>query len=202
VPFIETHLSEPAALVGHSLVGMVGIIAAAQAPSLFKALVVGDSLLFWEGMAQNFPVDQKQVALARRRLNETVSIEEATHEMSHFFDLNDPWHRLFSQAFFQWDPAGQLGMSEALESKEKFTQGYDCEVLLPQITCPILLVQGDPDAPGPLSGLLTDQEIERAKALHPRVSAERIDGEWHALGMDNWDVIPFVRSITLFLETL
>ena len=52
VAFIESHLSAPAAIFGHSLGGMVEISIAANKPDLVRALIVGDSILYKESIAQ------------------------------------------------------------------------------------------------------------------------------------------------------
>jgi len=180
----------------------MSIIAAAQAPSLFNTIVVGDSLVFWEGLAQNFPLDPQGTELARRRIKEPISLEEYKDEYREIwgevFDFGDPWTHVLIKNLFRWDPEGAVAFNKRFESKDAFTQGYNCDELLPKISCPILLIQADPNVPG--FTVLTDHEIERAQGLNPRTSTVRIEGEWHALGTDNWNVIPLVRAISLFIE--
>ncbi len=56
-------------------------------------------------------------------------------------------------------------------------EGYEPEALLPAITCPVLILQGDPAA----GGLLSDREVERALRLLPRPTHLRLEGIGHEL---------------------
>jgi len=52
-------------------------------------------------------------------------------------------------------------LTALLDDHDNTTAGYDMEVLLPAIRCPVLLLQADPDA----GGVMKDVDVERAMSL-------------------------------------
>jgi pimeloyl-ACP methyl ester carboxylesterase len=69
----------------------------------------------------------------------------------------------------------------------------DYDLLLPQIRCPVLIIQGNPA----LGGRLTDQEVERAIARLSRPTVARVETVGHLLDPDLVQ-----RALTAFLESL
>jgi hypothetical protein len=64
------------------------------------------------------------------------------------------------------------------------------------ISCPVLIIQGNP-AHG---GLLTNEEIERALTLLPRIIIARMETVGHPLHTQEKE--PVLFALTSFLETL
>ena len=91
------------------------------------------------------------------------------------------------------------GVLEAvLEGPEAMLEGYDPEVLLPKITCPVLLLQADPE----WGGQLRDDDIRRGLRLLHRASHVRLVRIGHELHGPP-DQAPIVLdAIMPFLETV
>jgi pimeloyl-ACP methyl ester carboxylesterase len=86
-------------------------------------------------------------------------------------------------------------LAAVLERREMLA-GYEAGVLLPKITCPVLLLQADPQH----GAVLTDGEIEAAQRL-ARVEHVRLRGIGHPLhGTHPAEVLaaiaPFVDRLT------
>jgi pimeloyl-ACP methyl ester carboxylesterase len=68
-------------------------------------------------------------------------------------------------------------LAAVLKGPESMVEGYEPEVLLPAITCPVLLMQADP-----LQGsALPDDEVNLALRLLRHATHVRMDGLSHAL---------------------
>jgi pimeloyl-ACP methyl ester carboxylesterase len=68
-------------------------------------------------------------------------------------------------------------LTAILDRFELTANGYEMEIVLPSIQCPVLLLQADPT----VGGIMTDAEIERALPLLLRPSHARLVGVSHAL---------------------
>jgi pimeloyl-ACP methyl ester carboxylesterase len=77
-------------------------------------------------------------------------------------------------------------------------QAFDFESMLPAVSCPVLLLQGDP----PHGGLMTDQDVEYAMSLLPEAYHVQIESAGHDLGMGTCELAPLTRAVLNFLESL
>ncbi len=75
-------------------------------------------------------------------------------------------------------------------------EDYDYERLFPLISCPDLIIQGSPTH----GGMLTNEEIEQAIMLLPRVTVARMDTVGHPLHTQEKESV--LLAITAFLNTL
>ncbi len=76
--------------------------------------------------------------------------------------------------------------------------GYDPEVLLPAITCPVLLLQADP-AQG---GVLRADEVALGLRLLPNATHIRLDGHGHPLHGPPGGTRAVLDAIAPFLASL
>ncbi len=77
----------------------------------------------------------------------------------------------------------------------RLTAGYDPDTLLARVTCPVLLLQGDPRR----EGLMTDDDVRRATALRPGAQHVFFAGLGHGLHVEDpgrvLDVLlPFIKE--------
>jgi len=90
-------------------------------------------------------------------------------------------------------------MIECKDDPSKFTamaEGYDTEMLFPQINCSVLLLRGNPE----LGGTISVEELEKAKALIPNLTYVYFDSIGHALFPRGPE--PVLTPLTVFLESL
>ncbi len=183
VEFIESAMPEPPAIFGESLGGMVGIMVAAENPDSVRALIVGDSLLYREAVDQY--LENFEGASERQELIRSISdIDEMAGALEqHFAAQQGAFQRYAAKCFTKLDPDIQ---------NREVGEKYDCEVLLPKITCPTLLLQ---------SALLSDDDVERALGQLSKGYAVRFPDMGHLLHLEpqGYEV---VNTVSLFLESL
>ena len=194
VVFLKKVVKEPAVVFGHSAGGVAAIMLGGQLPEMVRAIIVGDS-----------PID------LAHHVND-VSKEEAIHNWAELRSLTGrPMNELLlllkerytgtrlryaARTLSQVDP-GVLEFHAEGRTQEFFAK-VDIDALLRMISCPVLLLQGDPSR----GGMLSDREVEHVKSTIPDVSSVMIQNEGHALGMYTWNVTPFLRAVSNFLESL
>jgi pimeloyl-ACP methyl ester carboxylesterase len=104
--------------------------------------------------------------------------------------------RYTAKTLSQADP--ELLAFHAEGRTQEFFKNLNMDTVLRQISCPILLLQGDPSH----GGLLSNHEVEYVQSIIPEISHVIITDEGHALGLDTWNVTPLLRAISNFLESL
>ena len=77
-------------------------------------------------------------------------------------------------------------------------EGFDMDQILARITCPVLLLQGNPS----LGGMMTDEMVKHTQSILPNAMHMLIESAGHSLGTDTWEVVPLSRAVTSFLESL
>jgi pimeloyl-ACP methyl ester carboxylesterase len=111
-----------------------------------------------------------------------------------------------SLSYLQDAPIALRGMSTSLNQLDpeamamfrdaRMTDGMDPSMLLPRISCPVLLLQGNPT----LGALMVDADVERARSLLTRVKHVRIEKAGHGLHVQDPDSV--LDAVMTFLETL
>jgi len=201
--FLETVLPSGAAIFEHSLGGEVGMYVAAQGNCRATALIVGDSAISPESFARSmydplfFQLHElilrggSQEELARGigkieirvpDLDETLRIEELPGnseavllEWAHCAMLTDPdalAMTLDGSSFEGWNPAE----------------------ILPRISCPTLLLQGNPD----LDALLSDSDVKLALKLLPKAEHVKFPLLGHALFIQQPK--PVLQAVSDFMQ--
>jgi len=179
-------LTGRADVFGHSLGAQVAIVAAARRPELFRALAIGDTPLsastLRPGLLQARPRLRvwRDLAATDRALDE---IADALREMRVDFEgrsgraedlmtKDSTWFPFMAECLHDLDST----MLDAVIEFEEMHAGYEARRLLPQITCPILLIQADPAHGGSLS----DEDVASARSLLQGLRVARIDGVGHS----------------------
>jgi pimeloyl-ACP methyl ester carboxylesterase len=102
------------------------------------------------------------------------------------------WAKTLSQV----DP--DVAQYQAEGRMREYVQKVDLDAALRQITCPVLLLQGDPSK----GGVISDSDVEHALSLLTDGLYVILEGVGHNLGLDSWKVAPLLRAVTDFLESL
>lgn len=183
IAFLRQQLAEAAAVIGHSLGGMIALLVAAQCPDCVRAVVVGDAPLSAETWRALLDQDRDRLTLWRNLAGGRYPLEEVAAAIPDAPAIN----------VYQTDP-GMLTV--LLDDFDNTAAGYDMESLLPSIHCPVLLLQADPTS----GGVMTDANVERALALLARPSYVRLEGVSHVLHNEQKE--PVLQAITAFLTSL
>ncbi|HEK9103964.1 alpha/beta hydrolase [Bacillus pfraonensis] len=185
VNFIKEHIAEPVIIFGHSLGGILGIQLAAHYPELVKGLVIGESpmeievlkegsekLMKWKMMIQNGP-------------------EMSKHMMPKKGD--NPLLDFMVESVMLTDPGVLIAM---IDQFDETYAGYNTDILLPKIHCPVLLLQGNPE----LKGVVRDQDVKKALKLLPNAKHVKLENVGHTLQFENKDavlgvILPFIKHL-------
>lgn len=212
--FLRSHVAEPAILFGHSAGGMLALWLGAQIPQKVRAIIVGDSPISIERLVAHMSDEEfisfyatlRDLAGSGRSLAEMVSaladIPVSVPEQDkpvRYGDLpsvNDASLREWARTLSQLDP--RVLEFHAEGRAQEFFESFNIEAALRQISCPVLLLQGNAE----LGGVMSDQEVEHALSVLSDVSHVVIEHAGHDLGLSTWEVAPLLRAVTDFLESL
>ena len=186
--FLSGLVRAPAVVYGHSLGGEVAVMVAAHHPGLVRAVVVGDVPFTAEDHPTEEPSHRAmnelwhrlagrpvaEIAAALRDMPVPVAGADAPVRAGDAFGEESPWFEFQATNLHRLDPGV---LAAVLAGPEVMLEGYEPEVLLPAIACPVLILQADAAA----GGLLTDREVERALRLLPRPTHLRLEGIGHEL---------------------
>lgn len=208
VAFLSQVVNAPAVLFGHSLGGQIAMLVAASSPELVRGLIIGDApfdlgrlraalkrdrprLLYWRQWAG--PLHSVE-EIAQALKNTPITTEDrASPVAAHtLFGEENPWFQQMAEHLQHNDP----DMLTAVIEFDQMHQGYDAHRLFPQIGCPTLIIQGSPVH----GGMVSDEEIELARALLPRLTVARMKTVGH--GLHTQDKEPVVEVMQAFLNTL
>ncbi len=186
--FLAQVVREPAVVYGHSLGGEVAVMVAGWHPGLVRAVIVGDAPLsttdhpteapyhramneLWHRLA-GWPVPE--LAAALREMPVSAPGTEAPVPAGAAFANESAWFEFQATNLHRLDPRM---LAAVLDGPEVMLEGCEPDVLLPAITCPVLVLQADPAA----GGLLSDTDVEMGLRLLPRATHVRLKGIGHEL---------------------
>jgi pimeloyl-ACP methyl ester carboxylesterase len=200
--FLASLLPSGAAIFGHSLGAMVGMWVAGGGCNV-NALIVGDSMISFDNFAGSMyaPLFRQlrelmlrhgsqeelargigKMAISVPGLEEAVRIEDLPGN-----DEASLWE--WARCALQTDPDA---LAMALDGSSY--DGWDPQRVLPRISCPTLLLQGNPE----LGALLSDQDAELALKLLPDGELVNFQLLGHALFMQQPQ--PVLKAVVYFLE--
>lgn len=198
--FLDAVVALPAALFGHSLGAMVGMFAAAENARV-SALIVGDSLITPSNLGPMYDQIFSQLYRLLLRGGSEQQLARGIGKIEIYFPGIAERLRLeelpgnSDQVLSEWartairtDPEG-LRMTLDRSSLD----GWTPERILPRISCPVLLLQGNPE----LDALLSDSDLALAKRLLPRARHVKFPLLGHALFMQQSK--PVLEEVLRFL---
>lgn len=202
-------VSGPAFVFGHSLGGIVALMAAGTYPDLIKGVLVGDSPLdaaTWEAVMQGpsrarnrdwitlaggkFSVDEIIDRLKDADADELDPLTQTPLRMRDVYGEDHPVYRHLAERLYEHDPEV---LEMILDDYAHVAEGFQMERLLPAIRCPVLLMQADPGA----GGVMTDAEVTRGMALLSQPSLVRFPGLSHLLHIQDPETV--LRAMEAFL---
>lgn len=206
--FVHQVIQKPVVIFGHSLGGRVALSLAAELPDMVRALVVADTPLtvkslgeqlgffktfgFWhELVLSNMSLDEMAAALA------AIPVAPHGSESSLTFGELPGWDqsylRFTARHLRMVDPEILADMEKGLAGLSKQMDVLD---MLPQVTCPTLFLQGNPE----LGGLLKEEDVVQALSVMPSAIRVRIDRAGHDIHLEDAEATR--RAVMLFLESI
>ena len=185
VAFLERRTGA-AEVFGHSLGGQVAIVAAARRPDLFRTLAIGDTplsvstlrpglqqsramLSVWRDLAAS---DRAGYEIADALREMRVDFEGRSGRAGDLMARDSPWFDFMAGCLRDLDST----MLDAVIEFDEMHAGYEADRLLPEISCPVLLIQADPA----YGGALSDEDVAVARSLLRDVRVARIDQVGHS----------------------
>jgi len=214
VAFLESQLAERAILFGHSLGGWIALMVAVELMDKVQALILGDPPLCMERFLA-IEGSQERIKLWRTMrglAGSGLSVPELASELAdlpvsvpgqdtpmRYGELPgiDAAHlRGWAKTLSQVDP--DVVQYHAEGRLNEYVRKVDLDSALQRVTCPVLLLQGDPSQ----GGVVSDNDAEYALSLLPDGLYVRLEGTGHDLGLDAWQVAPLLRAVMNFLASL
>jgi len=214
ISVLEHLIGKPTILFGMSAGGLIALDVAVKVPEKVKALVIGDSpidiewLIGWM-ISEEF----KTIFTAFRDLaGSDSSIYEIATEIADI-QIQVPGQETVVRYGDQpgidsvslWQLAATLrdldpGVLEyhAEGRAEEYLEDFDLDGVLEQITCPVLLLQGNPS----LDGMMTDRSVDNAMSKLDKGYHVLIEQTGHDLGLDSWEIGPLLKTVLAFLDTI
>jgi pimeloyl-ACP methyl ester carboxylesterase len=205
--FLREVVGEPAVIFGHSAGGAAALRVAAEHPEWVRAVILGDTSLSVEGLRRSiYPSLFADLHALRLRLAGT-SVEELARGLSQVkitvpqLDItvmlgelpgNDAGYlRRWAESLWEVDP---VALEMAVEGSALTEE--DARRLLPNVRCPVLLLQGHPE----MGGMMTDPEVAATMALLPHSQLVKLRTLGHALFLI--DPQPVIEELRNFLGGL
>jgi pimeloyl-ACP methyl ester carboxylesterase len=203
--FLKQVLPGAAAIFGHSLGAEVGMCVAADGDSRVSALILGDPVIAPENFARSMydPLflqlhklilrggSQQEVARGIGKIEIRVPGFDGTLSIEELPGNSEPVLLEWARCAMQTDPE-----TLAMTLDGSSFAGWDPAQILPQISCPTLLLQGNPE----LDALLTDDDVKLALRLLPKAKHVKFPLLGHALFMQQPK--PVLKAVTSFLGRL
>ena len=207
--FLKRQVGEAAVVFGHSYGALFALRLGERIPDVVRALIVGDTSLSAETAAAR-PTNQESWAMMRDLAGWEGPIQQLTEKLAAFPvpgqdppvtygelpDVHLVELREWASSLIQLDP--DVTELHAEGWRERFIDAFDFEGILRAISCPVLLLQGEPSQ----GGIMTDDDVDYAMALLSEAYHVKIEDAGHGLGMDTWEVAPILRAVASFLESL
>lgn len=207
--FLQGLVREPAVLFGHSFGALFALALAERMPEHVRAVIIGDiplSTATWAAL----PYDQEAWVRLRALAGPGSPVQELASALA---NLPVPGHdppvtygdlpevsavtlREWAKTQSQLDP-GVMDL-HAEGRRDELLAAFDFETMLRAVSCPVLLLQGDPSE----GGMMSDDDVAYGMSLLSEAYHVQIEGAGHDLGMFKWEVAPLLTSVIEFLDSL
>jgi pimeloyl-ACP methyl ester carboxylesterase len=149
--FLEKHVGEPSILYGHSLGAQIALAVISLAPAYVRALVLGDIPFYHHNKTMKDTMWYEPFMEVHHVINSFHSAKEIDNYMAEQYPAMDEERRKSrAETLSHVDPDVIATIME-----DRHLEGFDTDSLLRQITCRVLLIQGNPK----LGAALKDEDM-------------------------------------------
>lgn len=203
--FLRHGLDEPAVIYGHSLGAMVALAAAARFPERCRAIVLEDPPFSTVGPRFAETVFPSQFRGMHALAGSTANVAEVARAMADISLVYPASGRTVRLGDLRDAVALRFGARWLKDNDPEVLQvllvgrwldGYDLDALLPDVRCPVLLLQGDLKA----GGMLADEDARKLVSGLADCTCLKLDSVGHLIHWTHTEVT--LRHVTSFLETV
>ena len=187
--FIEKHIGQPCILYGHSLGAQIAIAVTSLAPTYVKALVLGEIPFYYHNMTMKDTMWYEPFMELHQVISSFHSAKEIDNYMAEQYPKMDEQRRKNrAETLSHVDPDAVAAILE-----DHHVEGYDTDALLRQITCRVLLIQGNPE----LGAALKDEDMAYMAERIQKCEIVHMQDIGHGLptGESLLDVQKFMESV-------
>jgi pimeloyl-ACP methyl ester carboxylesterase len=183
---------------------MVATMVAGEHGDRIRALIIGDSQLNLDPRETHERFKEKDLTrVIFSHIRDLAASDLSVLEIARIIGEGSvtPASRFSALAIRRHDPSAIGAWVDCLASYEGYThmvEGFDCDRLLKNLSCPMLLIQCNSE----LGGVLTDKEVEYIKSVHPDVSHVYLEESGHGMGIDEGKIAWVHGPLKDFLESL
>lgn len=192
-----SRLNGAAALVGHSIGGVIALMVAARCPEKVKALIIEDVCLTLDNYRSIIDSNRDMFGLWLNLKKSAQSEQELALELADVYKdypgVTSTWILFFAGCLWQLDPTY---FNSLLNDFDGFAAGYDYQKILAKIGCPVLFLRGETK----LGAVMTDDEISWLQRNFRNVQYVQIDGVGHILHLQDEGQKPVLTAMRAFLE--
>jgi pimeloyl-ACP methyl ester carboxylesterase len=182
-------LNHPA-LLGHSMGAATALVFAGVYPDLPGAILLEDPPGWWTAWSDTPAARERQVAMRERALN----LRRKTHEAL-IADQREEQPGWSDAELEPWAEAKQrFNLNVLSVFDQKYAANVDWPVVLRRITCPALLITGDPER----GAIVTNESAEALKTLVPHLQIEHVPEAGHNIRRDQF--APYMQVVRGFLS--
>ncbi len=198
VAFVR-QLNAPAVLVGHSIGGVIALMAAARCPEKVKALVIEDAPLTLDNYRRVIDASREMYGLWLALKKSAQSEQELALALADRYrdypGVTSQWILFFARCLWQLDPTY---FDTLLYDFDGFIKGYDYKRVLARIGCPVMFIRGE----ARLGAVMTDDEIAWLQGNVRTATCARIDAVGHLLHLQDQGQAPVLAEMTGFLARI
>ena len=184
VEFINTHLDEPAIVVGHSLGAAITVPIAASTPGKVRAVVMEDPPLFAD----------ERPAHIHNRFKPVLTLKQMPYELrvERFMDIMGVDRDAATRRASDLEAVSEQALLELMEGQSS----YRVEYWLPMMSCPSLVILGSPER----GGVVARDDRPRLERLLTNTTLIEWGDVGHSIHIEQPE--RFVSEVKSFLEGL
>jgi pimeloyl-ACP methyl ester carboxylesterase len=187
--FIQKQIRKPVVLYGHSLGALIALLLTSQYSNKVLGLVLSDPPLYFHNLTLEQTVWYEPFKELHHVLSSYQSAEEIeAYMLQQYPNMDTENCRSRAKCLSNVDPTIVLMMMD-----NSYMKGLDIDEVLRNITCPVMLIQGNPD----LGAVLRDEDVIYATERLEQCSVVQMQDVGHSLlpGKLFYKMIAFLEKI-------
>lgn len=178
------------AVLGHSMGAATALVLAGAYPELPGAVLLEDPPSWWDDFYET-EESHERLATLRERF---TALKHLTRE--EMLEVERTEHPVWSDAELEpWAAAKERFSLNVLSVLDQNNPAdVEWQTILPRVTCPVLLITGDPDQ----GAIVTDDAVAALREMVPHLEVKHVPGAGHNIRRDRFG--PYLDVVRAFLD--